>query len=139
MPHRKRSPRVTARWRTRDEDTPKDKNPNDPEADEKFNALINAYEVIRSPETRAQYDRHGTELGQMGKQMDNKANEAVFVQLFGGQAFDSSFDSVTIALETFAFGDDACMSREAFSKLQQASKCATNAEAPRSDYGLLAQ
>ncbi|GAB5353652.1 hypothetical protein AAMO2058_000053000 [Amorphochlora amoebiformis] len=65
-----------------------DKNPNDPEANERFQQLSRAYQVLSNPQLRDAYDRHG-ESGTEAVQLDMVSATAVFFStLFGSEEFE---------------------------------------------------
>ena len=74
-----------------------DKNPGDKEAEENFKEAAEAYEVLSSPEKRAQYDRFGhagMRGGGFGGAGGGMSMEDIFSQfgdIFGGSAFESFF------------------------------------------------
>jgi len=61
-----------------------DKNPNNPEALQKFQEVSHAYEVLSDPEKRNVYDEYGEEGLQGGPSMDASS---IFEQMFGGGIF----------------------------------------------------
>ena len=58
-----------------------DKNPDDPVAQERFQRLSEAYQVLSNPETRERYDRHG----QAGVDIDFVDYSVFFTVLFGSE------------------------------------------------------
>ncbi|MEK6478204.1 molecular chaperone DnaJ [Catalinimonas sp. 4WD22] len=75
-----------------------DKNPDNPEAEDKFKEAAEAYEVLRDPDKRARYDRFGHQgvgsgagggFGGGGMSMDDIFSQ--FGDIFGGSAFESFF------------------------------------------------
>ncbi len=62
-----------------------DHNPNNPEAEQKFKEAAEAYDVLRNPERRANYDRFGTADPGMGGSSFNSAEDifAQFGDVFG--------------------------------------------------------
>ncbi|KAG6850691.1 hypothetical protein H0H93_009849 [Arthromyces matolae] len=68
-----------------------DKNPNDPQAHERFQELASAYEILNDPETRAIYDERGMEgLSGQGSGGPGFDPSDLFAQFFsqGGMFFD---------------------------------------------------
>merc|ERR1712228_237844 len=57
-----------------------DKNPDNPEAAEKFKQISDAYSILREQETRDLYDKYGYD---MAKDMGNVDPEELFEQMFG--------------------------------------------------------
>jgi DnaJ family protein A protein 2 len=64
-----------------------DKNPDDPQAAEKFKEVSEAYEVLSSPEKREIYDRYGKEGLQQQGGMGGGSAEDIFSSLFGFGGF----------------------------------------------------
>ncbi|KAL0241034.1 hypothetical protein GEMRC1_006270 [Eukaryota sp. GEM-RC1] len=82
-----------------------DKNPNNPEAEDKFKQIANAYDVLSNPERRRIYDQFGEE-GLKGGVHDSSTGTPfsgysfnpdsawdIFEQFFGGRSPFSSFFS----------------------------------------------
>lgn len=63
-----------------------DKNPDNPEAGEKFKEITHAYEVLSDPQKRDIYDQYGTE-GLSGDGGPGLSPEDLFSHLFGGGMF----------------------------------------------------
>jgi len=70
-----------------------DKNPDDPTANERFQALSNAFQVLSDPELRAKYDKGGDEAvkGQQG--MDAGV---FYAMMFGSDAFEPIIGKMSI-------------------------------------------
>ena len=63
-----------------------DKHPDDPEAEEKFKKVSQAYQVLSDPALRSKYDEYGKEATQgSGVEMDPKE---FFNKIFGGGKFE---------------------------------------------------
>ncbi|KAI8894071.1 X-domain of DnaJ-containing-domain-containing protein [Globomyces pollinis-pini] len=71
-----------------------DKNLDDPEAEEKFKAVSEAYQVLSDPQRRAFYDKHGTAVSSDASFVDP---EQFFKQQFGGEKFVSIIGEISIA------------------------------------------
>lgn len=70
-----------------------DKNPDDPLANEKFQRLGEAYQVLGSPELRQRYDAHGKE----GLDVDFVDGAEFFTALFGSERFSHLVGELMIA------------------------------------------
>ncbi|KAK5171884.1 DnaJ-like protein [Saxophila tyrrhenica] len=62
-----------------------DKNPDDPEADSKFQVVGEAYQVLSNTELRKQYDKFGKESAKPDSGFEDPAE--FFALIFGGEAF----------------------------------------------------
>ncbi|RMZ52642.1 hypothetical protein APUTEX25_000761 [Auxenochlorella protothecoides] len=74
-----------------------DKNPGDPEANDRFQRLGQAYQVLGNPDLRARYDAHGAE----GLDVNYVDGAAFFTALFGSDRFEH----LAAGLATASYGD----------------------------------
>ncbi|SPO25144.1 related to DnaJ-like protein [Ustilago trichophora] len=97
-----------------------DKNPNDPEGEEKFKALATAYTVLSDPELRHKYNEFGASTPGLTPEDGFVDPEEVFGSLFGGERFADIIGTISIGkdmkealqqdsddLERQANGDDS--------------------------------
>jgi len=73
-----------------------DKNPDDPEAGDKFKALAVAYNTLSDPELRKKYNEFGKQQESEGGFVDP---EAVFSTLFGGEKFQDIIGTISLGQE----------------------------------------
>ncbi|KAI8915877.1 X-domain of DnaJ-containing-domain-containing protein [Gorgonomyces haynaldii] len=76
-----------------------DKNPDDPEAETRFKAISEAYQVLSDPQKRSYYNQHGLSTGGDAVMVDP---EQFFKQQFGGDKFLDIIGEISIAKD---FGD----------------------------------
>ncbi|WIA12849.1 hypothetical protein OEZ85_006475 [Tetradesmus obliquus] len=73
-----------------------DKNPDNPEATQRFQELGEAYQVLSSPELRAKYDKHGA----AGLDVQFVDPSMIFGMLFGSELFEPIVGEFLIAAAT---------------------------------------
>ncbi|CUS21926.1 LAQU0S04e04016g1_1 [Lachancea quebecensis] len=71
-----------------------DKNPNDPTATERFQAISQAYQVLSKDDLRAKYDKFGKEEAVPKEGFEDAAEQ--FSMIFGGDAFASYIGELTL-------------------------------------------
>ncbi|AET39509.1 Djp1p Ecym_4469 [Eremothecium cymbalariae DBVPG len=71
-----------------------DKNPNDPKATERFQAISEAYQVLGSDELRAKYDKFGKDEAVPQNGFEDAGEQ--FAAIFGGEAFASYIGELTL-------------------------------------------
>ena len=71
-----------------------DKNPNDPTATERFQAISQAYQVLSKEDLRAKYDKYGKEEAIPKEGFEDAAEQ--FSMIFGGDAFASYIGELTL-------------------------------------------
>ncbi|SCU94676.1 LAME_0F08592g1_1 [Lachancea meyersii CBS 8951] len=71
-----------------------DKNPNDPSATERFQAISQAYQVLSKDDLRAKYDKFGKEEAIPKEGFEDAAEQ--FSMIFGGDAFSSYIGELTL-------------------------------------------
>lgn len=71
-----------------------DKNPDDPTANEKFQAVGEAYQVLSEPELRKQYDKLGKEGAKPDSGFEDPAE--FFTMIFGGEAFQDWIGEISM-------------------------------------------
>jgi len=72
-----------------------DKNPNDPKANEKFQQIGTAYQVLSDPQLRERYDKHGLDGVEDVPVMDSSA---FFMMIFGSDKFDFFVGELQLAM-----------------------------------------
>lgn len=73
-----------------------DKNPNDPEGEEKFKQLATAYQVLSDPELRHKYNEFGPHTPGLAPEDGFVDPEEVFGSLFGGTRFKDIIGTISI-------------------------------------------
>ncbi|CAO1623174.1 unnamed protein product [Sympodiomycopsis kandeliae] len=73
-----------------------DKNPNDPEGEEKFKRLATAYQVLSDPELRRKYNEFGPHTPGLAPEDGFVDPEEVFGSLFGGTRFKDIIGTISI-------------------------------------------
>ncbi|EST05800.1 DNAJ-containing protein, X-domain protein [Kalmanozyma brasiliensis GHG001] len=73
-----------------------DKNPNNPEVEEKFKALATAYHVLSDPELRHKYNEFGASTPGLTPEDGFVDPEEVFGSLFGGERFADIIGTISI-------------------------------------------
>ncbi len=73
-----------------------DKNPNDPEVEEKFKALATAYHVLSDAELRHKYNEFGASTPGLTPEDGFVDPEEVFGSLFGGERFADIIGTISI-------------------------------------------
>lgn len=80
-----------------------DKNPNDPNAHQRFQELSNAYQVLSDPSTRRAYDAEGEDGVDGAPKMDGAA---LFSMIFGSELFEPLVGELKMATAATMGGDD---------------------------------
>ncbi|PWN34065.1 DnaJ-domain-containing protein [Meira miltonrushii] len=73
-----------------------DKNPNDPEGEERFKTLATAYQVLSDPELRHKYNEFGAQTPGLVPEDGFVDPEEVFGSLFGGKRFQDIIGTISI-------------------------------------------
>lgn len=73
-----------------------DKNPNDPEGEERFKTLATAYQVLSDPELRHKYNEFGAQTPGLMPEDGFVDPEEVFGSLFGGKRFQDIIGTISI-------------------------------------------
>ena len=88
-----------------------DKHPDNPEANEEFQVLAKAYQVLSDPERREQYDMHGDDAVDTSTIMQDAS--LFFTMLFGSDKFDHLIGELQMAILARLGGDtDIAFKRE---------------------------
>ncbi|KAI1492709.1 X-domain of DnaJ-containing-domain-containing protein [Biscogniauxia mediterranea] len=91
-----------------------DKNPNDPSAHEKFQAIGEAYQVLSNEELRKAYDKYGKDSAKPGEGFADPAE--FFSTIFGGEAFVDWIGEISLMKDITATMDITMSEEEAENK-----------------------
>ncbi|QLL34009.1 hypothetical protein HG536_0F03340 [Torulaspora globosa] len=119
-----------------------DKNPNDPKATERFQAISEAYQVLSDNELRANYDKFGKEKAIPKGGFEDAAEQ--FSVIFGGDAFEPYIGELTLLKnlqrqEELQAQEDAEKEKEKKKEEQQQAESRKAAEAQPSEEALKAR
>ncbi|KAG7876278.1 hypothetical protein KL938_004669 [Ogataea parapolymorpha] len=79
-----------------------DKNPNDKDAEKKFQEIAEAYQVLSDPEKRKLYDEIGKdELTKTGGAAEDLGPRELFSMMFGGEGFEPYIGKLTLLTAMF--------------------------------------
>ncbi|RYP06537.1 hypothetical protein DL765_009458 [Monosporascus sp. GIB2] len=110
-----------------------DKNPNDPTAHEKFQAIGEAYQVLSDKDLRAAYDKYGKEGAKPSEGFVDPAE--FFSSIFGGDAFVdwigeiSLMKDLTTTMDITMAGEDGVADEEEFPGTEEAMRESAKASA----------
>ncbi|KAM3451156.1 hypothetical protein MY3296_005528 [Beauveria thailandica] len=108
-----------------------DKNPNDPTAHEKFQAIGEAYQVLSDKDLRAAYDKFGKDHA---KPQEGFADPAEFFSsIFGGEAFVDWIGEISLMKDLTATMDITMQEEQAAAEAAEAEQAATAAEGTSKD------
>lgn len=101
-----------------------DKNPDDPTAHEKFQAVGEAYQVLSDPELRKQYDK----LGKEGAKPDSGFEDPseFFTMIFGGEAFQDWIGEISLMKDLTRSMEISTKEAEEAEKAEEAAAAADN-------------
>ncbi|KAK5130409.1 hypothetical protein LTR08_002156 [Meristemomyces frigidus] len=101
-----------------------DKNPDDPTANEKFQTVGEAYQVLSNPDLRKQYDAHGKEGAKPDSGFEDPAE--FFTMIFGGEAFQDWIGEISMMKDLTRSMEISMKEMEA--EGQTAAEAAANAQ-----------
>ncbi|KAM3515399.1 hypothetical protein MY11210_000961 [Beauveria gryllotalpidicola] len=108
-----------------------DKNPNDPTAHEKFQAIGEAYQVLSNKDLRTAYDKFGKDHA---KPQEGFADPAEFFSsIFGGEAFVDWIGEISLMKDLTATMDITMQEEQAAAEAAEAEQAATAAESTGKD------
>lgn len=101
-----------------------DKNPDDPTAHEKFQAVGEAYQVLSDPDLRKQYDK----LGKEGAKPDSGFEDPseFFTMIFGGEAFQDWIGEISLMKDLTRSMEISTKEAEEAEKAEEAAAAADN-------------
>ncbi|RYP53954.1 hypothetical protein DL768_001176 [Monosporascus sp. mg162] len=114
-----------------------DKNPNDPTAHEKFQAIGEAYQVLSDKDLRASYDKYGKEGAKPSEGFVDPSE--FFSSIFGGDAFVdwigeiSLMKDLTTAMDITMGEEDGVADEEEFPGIEEAMRESAKASAATAD------
>ncbi|TIB03478.1 hypothetical protein E3P92_00500 [Wallemia ichthyophaga] len=76
-----------------------DKNMGDPQAEEKFKTLSEAYQILSNPDTRKRYDNNGYNIAEISGNQSFTDPETLFSTFFGGGRFKDLVGEISIGAE----------------------------------------
>lgn len=105
-----------------------DKNPNDPEGEERFKTLATAYQVLSDPELRHKYNEFGASTPGLVPEDGFVDPEEVFGSLFGGKRFQDIIGTISIGkdMKEALQQDSEDLERAAENEEQQSGKEGSN-------------
>ncbi|KAK1753425.1 DnaJ-like protein 1 [Echria macrotheca] len=108
-----------------------DKNPNDPTAHEKFQAIGEAYQVLSDTELRKAYDKYGKESARPTEGFVDPAE--FFTSIFGGEAFQDWIGEISLMKDLTATMDITMAGLEEEEAEAAAAAAAADGEFPGTD------
>ncbi|CDO93874.1 unnamed protein product [Kluyveromyces dobzhanskii CBS 2104] len=108
-----------------------DKNPDDPLATERFQAISEAYQVLSSEELRTKYDKFGKEEAMPQNGFEDAGEQ--FAAIFGGEAFSSYIGELTLLkniqkTQELSEEDERAKEQEANEKANKESNASSTVE-----------
>jgi len=101
-----------------------DKNPDDPTAHEKFQAVGEAYQVLSDPDLRKQYDKLGKEYAKPDSGFEDPSE--FFTMIFGGEAFQDWIGEISLMKDLTRSMEISTKEAEEAEKAEEAAAAADN-------------
>ncbi|KLU92316.1 DnaJ domain-containing protein [Magnaporthiopsis poae ATCC 64411] len=108
-----------------------DKNPNDPTAHEKFQAIGEAYQVLSNEDLRKAYDKYGKDHAKPSEGFADPAE--FFTSIFGGDAFVDWIGEISLMKDLTATMDITLSAEEEAAAEAEAAAAAGGADAKKDD------